>query len=260
MYEPVITTQWDPSRHTTANADVAAAVALIRVPGSHGTGWLVSPTHVVTNHHVVAGAEASQVYVLFPDDEMRVGTKIDADPLTDLAVVHVDSCAPRLAMAIDVDEPIIGTELCTWGHPTPYAGPSPLLISGHLAGFSRYQPPGGIAQRRLVLNAAINPGNSGGPVMAARKTTVCGVVATKALYLPPHLQAAIVAMHAQQGITTRYPVPMPDGSTRIMIEGQIVAECLEHFRKMTQMVLGEAIVASDLVAFLDQNGIPWTRA
>jgi hypothetical protein len=45
-----------------------------------------------------------------------------------------------------------------------------------------------------------------------------------------------------------------------MIEGQIVAECLEHFRKMTQMVLGEAIVASDLVAFLDQNGIPWTRA
>ncbi|WP_437759385.1 S1 family peptidase [Sorangium sp. So ce1389] len=260
MFEPVITTHWDPSHHTITNADLAAAVALVRVPGSHGTGWLVSPTHVVTNHHVVAGAEASQVYVLLPDDEIRVGTKIDADLYTDLAVIHVESCAPRHPMAIDVDEPTIGTEVCTWGHPTPYAGPSPLLIFGHLAGFSRHQIPGARAQRRLVLNAAINPGNSGGPVMAAGQAAVRGVIATKALYLPPHLQAAINAMHAQMGITTRYPVPMPDGTTRIMIEGQIVAECLEHFRKMTQMVLGEAIMASDLVAFLDQNGIPWTPA
>lgn len=53
-----ITALWDPCAFGPIDVNVASAVAVVRRPsaGTHGTGWIVSPRHVVTNEHVVAGA------------------------------------------------------------------------------------------------------------------------------------------------------------------------------------------------------------
>lgn len=44
------------------------------------------------------------------------------------------------------------------------------------------------------------------------------------------------------------------------VESQVVAEILQYFRNMTQVVIGEAIAAEDVIAFLDRHGVPWQPA
>lgn len=168
---------------------------------------------------------------------------------------------PRTPLKIDPVDLSVGTQVCAWGHPAPYDGPAPLMIVGHVAGFSQHDTvtlPG--PQRRLVVNAAFNPGNSGGPVTRKGSSAVSGVVVSKATHVPPHLSAAINAMANQKGITISYPVTLPDGTERRMVEAEIVADTLRHFFRMTQLVLGEAILSRDLVPFLNRYRIPWTEA
>ena len=50
------------------------------------------------------------------------------------------------------------------------------------------------------------------------------------------------------------------GNQKNFVGSQIVAEILSYFRDMTQVVIGEAIPALDLVGFLNTHKIPWASA
>jgi len=111
----------------------------------------------------------------------------------------------------------------------------------------------------LVLNAALNPGNSGGPVFAWGEQSVRGVAVTKHAPISQYLQSAIDALkNNSSGIV--FTATDGQGNTTTFVESQIVARILQYFRDMTQVVIGEAIAAEDVIAFLDKNSVPWQPA
>jgi S1-C subfamily serine protease len=163
------------------------------------------------------------------------------------------SATPHAPLPIDVSPLAIGTEVAVWGHPLGYNGPAPLLTAGYLAGFNDH----GTGFRRLVINAAINPGNSGGPIVAMGMGSVRGVAVSKHAPIHQSLLSAIEALRANtSGIV--FHATDAAGKSVAFVESQLVAELLMHFRDMTQVVIGEAIEAADVVRFLDDLAVPWT--
>lgn len=257
-----IATQWAINATATLPSDAILSVALVAVPTQQrkGTGWLVSNQHVVTNEHVVRGGAAGTTSVQFSDGSVVAASAVVVDALTDIAVVTLPRPVGHPFLKIDCSDMDLGTRVCAWGHPLGYNGPAPILSVGYLAGFSPHQPAGMASpQKRLVLNAALNPGNSGGPVLAWGEKSVRGVAVTKHAPITPYLQSAIQAL-ASNSSGVVFTASNAQGQSKQFVESQIVAEILQYFRDMTQVVIGEAIAPRDVVAFLDANGITWTAA
>ncbi|UOQ95196.1 trypsin-like peptidase domain-containing protein [Halobacillus shinanisalinarum] len=126
--------------------------------------------YIVTNHHVVANA--SQLEVILSD-----GTKVEAqlkgsDPLTDLAVLQIDSEhvkeVAELGSAKDVE---VGQTAIAIGNPLgmEFAGS---VTKGIVSGLNRNIPVDINGDRQpdwqtevIQTDAAINPGNSGGALV-----------------------------------------------------------------------------------------------
>jgi len=128
-----------------------------------GTGMLMDPNgHILTNNHVVAGAE--EISVLLADGKRYDAKLIGADPKTDLAVIKISSSSPLPHVTFgDSDKMEVGDWVVAIGHPrgldqTVTQG---IISAKHRTGItdpSSYQD-------FLQTDAAINPGNSGGPLL-----------------------------------------------------------------------------------------------
>ncbi len=257
-----ISTLWTLNATAALPGQVIMSVVLVITisTGQKGTGWLASNLHIVTNEHVVRGGEANTIVVQFSDGNIVKVQCLEVDPLTDIAVLTLQNAVSYAPLRIDVAVPDIGSRVCAWGHPLGYNGPQPILSVGYFAGFNAHQPTGMAApQRRLVLNAALNPGNSGGPIFNWGENSVRGVAVTKHAPITPYLQSAINALkNNRSGIT--FTATDDHGNIHRFAESQIVAEVLQYFRGMTQVVLGEAIAATDVAAFLTHHSVPWLPA
>lgn len=129
-----------------------------------GSGIVLdSAGHILTNSHVVSGAQRIEVLV---GDERRTAQLIGRDPTTDLAVIKVegDELVPAAlgeSTALRVGDRVIavGNALALPGGPTVTVG----IVSA--LGRS-IEAEGGIVLEHLIqTDAAINPGNSGGPLL-----------------------------------------------------------------------------------------------
>lgn len=151
----------------------------------------------------------------------------------------------------------VGIQVATWGYPLGYNGPAPLLTMGHLSGFNDSPPYEETASvvKHLVINGAFNPGNSGGPLFIAGNQEVIGVVVSKHAPITPFVRSAIEAL-AKNPSGFVYRTSDEQGNKRAWSEAQVVAEVLQYFRMMTQVVIGEAIAGSEVVAFLKENSLP----
>ncbi|MCS6845437.1 MAG: trypsin-like peptidase domain-containing protein, partial [Caldilineales bacterium] len=130
--------------------------------------------HIVTNHHVVAGADT--VRVIFADDTAVEGKVLGSDPNVDLAVVKVDLPAERLTpIALgDSDSLRVGQMAVAIGNPFGLENTMTVGIISALgrtipSGTSQYSIP-----EVIQTDAAINPGNSGGPLLD-REGRVIGI-------------------------------------------------------------------------------------
>ena len=156
----------------------APSVAYITTHGLARRGFLVAEVqqgagsgfvwdergHIVTNNHVVAGAQKVQV-------QLDAGRTFDAKvigtaPDYDLAVVKLDKPAPGLKpLAIGTSKDLrIGQTVYAIGNPF---GLTRTLTRGILSALDRQLPTSDIREIAGVLqtDAAINPGNSGGPLL-----------------------------------------------------------------------------------------------
>jgi hypothetical protein len=111
----------------------------------------------------------------------------------------------------------------------------------------------GVAPIRWVVNAAFNSGNSGGPIIDD-DGEVIGVVVSKLLPVPQQIQDALQAL-ANQKTGFTYIRKYSDGRVESLTEGQIIGEVLQYLRGQTQLVLGHAVTAGDLMNFLKANGV-----
>jgi S1-C subfamily serine protease len=239
---------------------MSVVMVFCHASGQKGTGWLVSGQQVITNEHVVRGAAPTNVAVRFSDGTIHRVKKIAVDAYTDLAALDLDAAVAYTPLKIEAQQMEVADQIYAWGYPLGYSGPPPILTVGYLAGFNTHLTQGMTdPQLRLVLNAALNPGNSGGPIFKWGELAVRGVAVTKHAPITPYLQSAIEGLkNNASGVV--FTATNSQGGTTSLVESQVVAEILEYFRDMTQVVIGEAICAHDLIAFLNKNHISWTAA
>jgi S1-C subfamily serine protease len=132
-----------------------------------GSGFVFdSDGHIVTNHHVVDGAQS--VSVRFWDGSTYDATVVGSDPSTDLAVIKVDAPADALVpLALgNSDELSVGESVVAIGSPF---GLENTLTSGVVSALNREMTSQNnfTISNSIQTDAAINHGNSGGPLLNA---------------------------------------------------------------------------------------------
>ena len=251
-----ISTQWLLDAVGEIGRTAINSVYLIVCPKTNrkGTGFLMKSGHLVTNWHVIRDCNATEVFALSSDGKKTLFQNILSDEHRDLAILEPTK---NLGKGLEViDQNIeVGTKVSTWGHPLGYSGPAPILSVGYLAGFRDHRKDErSQVVKRYVINAAFNPGNSGGPLFISGDNKVVGVVVAKHAPITPFLTSAIEALSKNpSGVV--FSTTDQKGNTKQFVESQVVAMVLNYFRDMTQVVIGEAIVGSELIAFLKENNI-----
>jgi S1-C subfamily serine protease len=136
------------------------------VPGEGaGTGFVIgSDGVIVTNNHVVAGAQS--IEVVFADERKMPARVLGKDPTTDLAVVKVDASDLPTAALGDSDRLKVGDDVVAIGNALALEG-GPTVTRGIVSAENRtITAENGIRlEHVLQTDTAINPGNSGGPLV-----------------------------------------------------------------------------------------------
>ncbi len=133
---------------------------------AQGSGFVYDvDRHIVTNDHVIEGAE--QIEVTFSDGTIVPAKLIGQDLYSDLAVLQVDKIpegVQPLPMA-DMNSLAVGQTVIALGNPFGLEGS---LTRGIISALGR-EIPSLVTSFKIPLaiqtDAAINPGNSGGPLL-----------------------------------------------------------------------------------------------
>ena len=127
---------------------------------SMGSGFVVDPSGIiVTNNHVVEGAESIEVH--FHDDTVLKAELVGRDPKTDLAVIRVKPEKPLPVVSFgDSDKLRVGEWVMAIGNPFGLGGSVSLgIVSARNRDINA-----GPYDDFIQTDAAINKGNSGGPL------------------------------------------------------------------------------------------------
>jgi len=139
---------------------------------AQGSGFVLDEQgHVVTNHHVVDGAETASV--TFSNGESYDATVVGTDPSTDLAVLKVDAPSSLLTPLERgaSSELAVGDGVVAIGSPF---GLEETVTTGIVSALERQMeaPNGFTINDSIQTDAAINHGNSGGPLLNLRGEVV----------------------------------------------------------------------------------------
>jgi S1-C subfamily serine protease len=130
--------------------------------GIEGSGWAVEPEIVVTNAHVVAGADDTTVTT--QDGAQLDATPIYYEPRLDLALLRVGAALPTLPISSERRE---GEDAAVLGYPEngPYRL-SPARLGETRATISEDSYGDGPVERTITaLSGDVRSGNSGGPLV-----------------------------------------------------------------------------------------------
>jgi S1-C subfamily serine protease len=136
-------------------------------PRGLGSGFVIDKSgHIVTNFHVIEGAD--EVEVSFSNGEEMAASVVGSDPSTDIAVLKVDteSRALRVLTLGNSDQLEVGDEVVAIGNPLGYER---TMTAGIVSALGRViESPGQFAIDEVIqTDAPINSGNSGGPLLDA---------------------------------------------------------------------------------------------
>jgi serine protease Do/serine protease DegQ len=132
-----------------------------------GSGVIVSPDgYILTNHHVVEGAD--ELKVLLADERELIAKVIGTDPKTDIAVIKIDADKLPVVTLADSDNIRVGDVVFAVGNPLGVgqtvtmgivsAKGRSVGILEEVAGYESF----------IQTDAAINMGNSGGALVDAK--------------------------------------------------------------------------------------------
>lgn len=132
-----------------------------------GSGVIIKPEgYIVTNNHVIAGADV--IEVTLSDNRVYTATLVGADPATDLALLKIDAGHELFALPLgNSDDLRLGEWVLAIGSPydlrsTITAG----IISAKGRSFPNYDGQYRV-ESFIQTDAAVNPGNSGGALVNA---------------------------------------------------------------------------------------------
>jgi S1-C subfamily serine protease len=169
-------TQFEEAYTKAVEKASASTVSISSASAFHGPPWagfgrrgvgsgvvLDSKGHILTNYHVVDGAE--RLIVTLTDGKVLSGIVVGGDEETDIAVVKVEGLGIPPAEFKDEDGVKVGQPILAIGNPLGMPG-GPTVTSGIVSSLTRslqMYPGGGI--KVIQTDAAVNPGSSGGPLI-----------------------------------------------------------------------------------------------
>ena len=130
---------------------------------STGTGIIMSSDgYIITNYHVVSGAEL--VTVLLDNDQEFEATQVGGDETSDLAVLKIEAAGLTPAEFGSSDSVEVGDAVVAIGDPlgTELRG---TMTDGIICGLKRDVQVGDRTMTLMQTDAALNSGNSGGPLV-----------------------------------------------------------------------------------------------
>ena len=135
-----------------------------RVQNALGSGVIIEADGlIVTNHHVIAGAD--EIIVILTDRREFEATVVGSDERTDLAVLRIKTGKEKLPVLTlrDSDELDVGDLVLAIGNPF---GVGQTVTSGIVSAVARTKLSESGPSYFIQTDAAINPGNSGGALVA----------------------------------------------------------------------------------------------
>lgn len=177
-----------------------------------GSGFVFDTQgHIVTNNHVVEGAE--EVQVTLADDTTVPAEVVGVDPQNDLAVLHIDVPPDQLAPISlgRADALRVGQRVMAIGN--PFGRFERTLTTGVISALGRIIENNSFLGEVIQTDAAINPGNSGGPLLDSQGRLIgvntaifspSGASAGIGFTIPVSTVKRVVPLLVQEG---RYPHP-----------------------------------------------------
>lgn len=157
------------------------------IPKGSGSGFVWDKEgHIVTNYHVIQGADKAQVTLA--DGETYEANLVGIAPGKDLAVLKIEAIADLRPIPLGQSENLqVGQSVYAIGNPF---GLDQTLTTGIISALGReIESVAGIPIREVIqTDAAINPGNSGGPLLNSSGKLI-GV--NTAIYSPSGASAGI---------------------------------------------------------------------
>ncbi len=219
-----------------------------RVEGSLGSGVIVDPRgHLVTNHHVIQGAD--EIRVQLADGRVATPIVVGTDPDTDLAVLRIDLDDPPIMTLGRSDELRPGDVVLAIGNPL---GLSQTVTQGIVSATGRGRLGVTDFEDFIQTDAAINFGNSGGALINTYGELIGINTAVLAQYL------------GTDGISFAIPVNMVRGvMDQILEHGRVRRGWLgvssEELPRAAALALGIASPTALRISGIDPQG-PAARA
>ncbi len=128
-----------------------------------GSGFVIDKQgHILTNNHVVEGAQS--VEVTLSDKKKYKATVLGKDKAHDIALLQINN-APDLQPATLADSThlMVGQRVYAIGNPFGFQG---TMTRGIISALRSVQLPSGVKiDNAIQTDASVNPGNSGGPLL-----------------------------------------------------------------------------------------------
>ncbi|MEV7973607.1 trypsin-like peptidase domain-containing protein [Cellulomonas sp. NPDC089187] len=163
---------WQAVASAVKNSVVAIQV-VTNAGEAEGSGVIADADgNIITNNHVVSGAQDDQVQVTLSDGRIYTADVVGTDSTTDLAVIRLQDPPEDLSpAAMAEDSPTVGDPVMAVGNPLGLAN---TVTTGIVSALDRpvsTTETGSsetVVTNAIQIDAAVNPGNSGGPLFNAQ--------------------------------------------------------------------------------------------
>lgn len=140
-----------------------------------GSGVIISSDgYILTNNHVIAGAE--KINIRLHDGTEYEATVVGSDSRTDIGIIKVEATNLKPVTIGNSANLIVGEKAVVIGNPLGELGGT--VTDGIISALEREITIDGTKMNLIQTNAAINPGNSGGGLFNSRGELV-GIVVAK---------------------------------------------------------------------------------
>ncbi|MBQ4112809.1 MAG: trypsin-like peptidase domain-containing protein, partial [Clostridia bacterium] len=145
---------------TTGTVSQSGSLGHIITSGS-GSGVIISSEgYIITNHHVIEGAD--RITVRLTNGTEFSATLVGTDEKTDIAVIRIDPGSTKLTVAVlgASFDLMVGEDVIAIGNPLGSLGGT--VTEGMVSATARQIQVGSHVMTLLQTSAPVNPGNSGG--------------------------------------------------------------------------------------------------
>ena len=236
------------------------------VESGAGSGVIVSDSgHILTNYHVIEGAET--IKVTLPDGTEQNAVWVMGDEVSDVAVIKINAVTENAAVIGDSSALAAGQQVMAVGNPLGDLGGS--VSGGIISALDRTVAIEGREMTLIQLDAAVNPGNSGGGLFDMRGALI-GIVNAKSVaedvegigasslmekgYVEGHVDTGVLQFTESTGITLSRPSPglylsaadietdIPIGAYIVSVDGVKIKTIEEWKAVLNAKSVGETVL------------------